>query len=118
MRSFDEAAVRAALRQAWSLETAKQWTPDCPAAGQCNVTAVVIHDLYGGEILQTALSDVVHFYNRVAGRVVDLTDSQFTSPITYDDAPATRTEAMACVRGSEYAVLRAALSRLLGGRQF
>lgn len=118
MQSFDEAAVRNALSQAWSLETAKQWTPECPAAGQCNVTAVVIHDLFGGEILQTALpddwGDVIHFYNRIDGRVVDLTDSQFTEPIPYDDAPASRDAAMACVREAEYATLLSGIKAALG----
>lgn len=114
MRTFNEADVRAALLKAWSLETAKQWTPDCPAAGQCNVTAVVIHDLFGAEILQTALPDVVHFYNRVDGRVVDLTDSQFATPIRYDDAPASRDAAMVCVRESEYEALRAGVDAALG----
>ena len=37
--NFDEAQVRDALEKAWSLETAKQWSPENPANGQCNVTA-------------------------------------------------------------------------------
>ena len=108
---FNEAEVRSALVRAWSLDTAKQWTPDTPAAGQCNVTAVVVHDLFGGDILKTSLPDyeVDHFYNRVHGAVVDLTDSQFSSPVTYEDEPASREEAMLCVKASEYEVLRASL---------
>lgn len=118
MQSFDETTVRDALHRVWSLETAKQWTPDCPAAGQCNVTAVVIQEMFGGEILQTALpddwGDVIHFYNRIDGRVVDLTDSQFTAPIAYDDASASRDEAMACVQETEYQTLLAGLKATLG----
>ncbi|MEM7634924.1 MAG: hypothetical protein AAF299_10215 [Pseudomonadota bacterium] len=108
---FDEARIRSALVKAWSLETAKQWTPDTPAAGQCNVTTVVVHDLFGGEILRTGLPgyDVDHYYNRIDGTVVDLTDSQFPAPVSYDDELASRADAMQCVLDSEYSVLRAAL---------
>lgn len=109
--TFDEAKVRSALVHAWSLKTAKQWTPDTPAAGQCNVTTVVVHDLFGGDILKTSLPDydVDHFYNRVDGVVVDLTDSQFSAPVSYDDEVASRADAMGCVLDSEYEILRAAL---------
>ncbi len=108
---FDEARIRSALAEAWSLQTAKQWTKETPAAGQCNVTAVVAYDLFGGDILKTDLPDydVDHFYNRIDGVVVDLTDGQFSAPVTYDDEPASREEAMQCVLASEYDTLRAAL---------
>lgn len=109
--TFDEAQIRSALAQAWSLKTAKQWTSDTPAAGQCNVTTVVVHDLFGGEILKTSLPgyDVDHFYNRIDDVVVDLTDSQFSAPIRYEDKVASRADAMECVLDSEYETLRAAL---------
>ena len=108
---FDEDRLRSVLARAWSLETAKQWTPDRPAAGQCNVTTVVVHDLFGGDILKTSLPDydVDHFYNRIDGVVVDLTDSQFSTPVSYDDEPASREAAMQCVLDSEYEALQAAL---------
>ncbi|MEM9473597.1 MAG: hypothetical protein AAGA00_16705 [Pseudomonadota bacterium] len=111
LNRFDETEMRAALLESWSLQTAKQWTQETPAAGQCNVTAVVVHDLFGGDILKTDLPgyDVDHFYNRIDGVVVDLTDGQFSAPVTYDDEPASREEAMQCVLASEYDTLRAAL---------
>jgi hypothetical protein len=108
---FNEDRLRSALAGAWCLETAKQWTPDTPAAGQCNVTTVVVHDLFGGDILKTSLPDydVDHYYNRIDGVVVDLTDSQFSAPVSYDDELASRADAMQCVLDSEYETLRAAL---------
>ena len=108
---FNETQLRSVLAKAWSLETAKQWTPDTPAAGQCNVTTVVVHDLFGGDILKTSLPDydVDHYYNRIDGVVVDLTDSQFSAPVSYDDEVASRADAMGCVLDSEYETLRAAL---------
>ena len=31
----------------------KQWTRERPAAGQCNVTSLLVHELFGGELLKT-----------------------------------------------------------------
>lgn len=75
------------LRATWSVETGRHWLPDNPAAGQRGVTALVIHDLLGGEILKTAVNGAWHFYNRIDGVRVDFTMSQFTSPIGYEDQP-------------------------------
>lgn len=117
---YDEDRLRVALPKAWSLETAVQWRPENPALGQCNVTAAVICDLFGGEILRTRLPEVWHYYNRIEGRRVDFTDSQFTAPGAifaaperYDDEVATREDAMTGIPQREYDTLKAALlSRL------
>ena len=59
------------------------WTPDNPARGQCAVTALVVHDLLGGELLEAEVRDPdgspqgFHYWNRLAGVDVDLTLSQF-----------------------------------------
>ena len=114
--AYDESRLRAALLEAWSLETAVQWTPENPASGQCNVTAAVVFDLFGGEILRTRLPEVWHYYNRIEGRRVDFTDSQFTAPGArfavperYDDEAATREDAMTGIPQREYDTLKAAL---------
>lgn len=115
-REFDENRVRDALEGAWSLETAAQWSAQNPANGQCNVTAAVIHDIFGGEVLRTRCSTVWHYYNRLDGRRVDLTDSQFTrpgarfaTPEPYDDAVSDRDAAMEGIPQREYDALKAAL---------
>ena len=87
--AYDEFSIRRALPRAWSLDTAVQWTPDNPANGQCNVTAAVIHDLFGGEVLRTQLPGVWHYYNRINGERVDFSDSQFTAPGARFAAPQT-----------------------------
>ena len=119
--AYDEAAVRAALPGAWSPATAVQWTAENPALGQCNVTAAVIHDLFGGRILRTRLEHVWHYYNEIGGRRVDFTDSQFTAPgplfpapDPYDDEVTTREAAMTGIPDREYDTLRAALVAGLG----
>jgi hypothetical protein len=83
--SFDPIEVQRTLRNAWSLSTASQWTPANPAAGQCNVTALLVHELFGGELLKTPLPAGDHFYNRIEGRRYDFTASQFEQPIAYMD---------------------------------
>lgn len=119
-QEFDEDRIREALETAWSLETAKQWSPENPANGQCNVTAAVIQDLYGGEILRTRYPTVWHYYNRIDGRRVDLTDSQFSRPGArfeapghYDDEVSDRDAAMDGTLQSEYDALKEALLRRL-----
>jgi hypothetical protein len=94
------------LRGAWSAETGGKWRPDNPAAGQCSVTALVVQDELGGEILKTDIAGAWHFYNRIDGRRVDFTMSQFDSPIGYDDLPSNRQEALADTSMTQYEVLR------------
>ena len=120
--TFDEARLREALMRAWSLETARQWTADNPASGQCNVTAAVVADLFGVDVLRTPLPGVWHYYNRVAGRRCDLSDSQFSAPgarfeapEAYADEPTTAEAAMEGIPQREFDALRAALLRELGG---
>lgn len=116
MLPFDEVRVRAALRRAWSLQTAAQWSAENPANGQCNVTAAVVHDLFGLEVLRTRMEGIWHYYNRLDAQRMDLTDSQFTDPgarfappETYDDDTTTRDAAMEGIPHREYDALKAAL---------
>jgi hypothetical protein len=111
MMGFDPAQVQSALRRSWSLATARQWTPDNPAAGQCNVTALLIHDLFGGDLLKTRLPAGDHFYNRIEGRRYDFTESQFDRPIAYMDLPTERADAELGATKDELATLRAAFRR-------
>ena len=93
------------LRRAWSVETGRHWRPDNPASGQCGVTALVVHDKLGGEILKTDVNGAWHFYNRVDARRVDFTMSQFESPISYDDLPSNRAEALNDCSQAQYELL-------------
>jgi hypothetical protein len=113
---FDETRVRKALRKAWSVDTAIQWTEENPASGQCNVTAAVICDVLGGEVLRTKLPSVWHYYNRLDGNRYDLTDSQFTAPgalfetpQSYDDEVSSPEAAMESIPQREYDALKHSL---------
>ncbi len=75
------------LHKVWSLKSSSKWTPENPALGQCGVTALVVNDLLGGDILKTQSPGGIHFYNRISGRRYDFTESQFIVPIIYEDLP-------------------------------
>ena len=114
--AYSEAAVRDALQLAWLKETAVQWTAENPASGQCNVTAAVIYDLFGGEFLRPRPPDVWHYYNRINGRRVDFTDSQFSAPgalfsapTCYDDTSAAREATLQRIPDRGYEILKNAL---------
>ena len=99
MGRFDAEAVQRRLRRAWSVRSSGRWREDAPALGQCSVTALLLHDRYGAEILSTPTPWGRHFYNRIDGERLDLTAEQFaalgSAPPAYRDRPASREEAMA-----------------------
>lgn len=101
-RSFDPVHVRKVLERCWSARTARQWSQDNPASGQCAVTAMVLQDAFGGSLLKTRVAGAWHFYNRIDGGDHDLTASQFPAPVSYSDLPATRCEALAGCTSAEY----------------
>lgn len=73
-----------AIRKSWSAETSSDagaWSANNPAWGQCAVTACLVQDYLGGDIVwsEARLSDgrkVSHYFNLV-GRAIDLTLEQF-----------------------------------------
>jgi hypothetical protein len=83
-------ALRDAITASWCLETcdptdAAEWAPTNPSLGQCAVTALVVHDFFGGELLEAEVFFLngsrqgFHYWNRLAGGDVDLTREQFKS---------------------------------------
>lgn len=85
MELFDRLVV--ALTDSWSAETSSDpdgWSPDNPAWGQCAVTALVVQDHLGGDLLrsETFRTDRTkgpsHYFNGLPGSVIiDLTRRQF-----------------------------------------
>ena len=70
------------LRKAWCAATAhpsyqKDWTENNPSYGQCCVTALVMQDLYGGDIYSCKVGNNSHFVNIINERIVDKTAEQF-----------------------------------------
>ena len=87
-RPLTLADLESAISASWSLEScdpvdAPTWTPAEPSQGQCAVTALVVHDLLGGELLEAEVLHAdgshqgFHYWNRFVGVDVDLTARQF-----------------------------------------
>jgi len=95
-----------ALRASWSVDTGGKWFASNPARGQCSVTALVVQDILGGDILKTDVGGYWHFYNQIAARRWDLTMGQFETPIRYDDLSSTREEALSDTSPEQYRLLR------------
>ncbi|MGH3736016.1 MAG: YunG family protein [Micromonosporaceae bacterium] len=82
--------VTIALRNSWGPDTCDpvdlaDWHPGNPARGQCAVTALVLNDHLGGELLLAEVTfrdggrQGVHYWNRLPdGTELDLTREQFT----------------------------------------
>lgn len=83
--------LEAAIRAAWALDTcdpvdADDWSVSHPSRGQCGSTALIIHDLLGGELLIAEVLRTdgsrqgVHYWNLLpSGIEIDLTREQFAS---------------------------------------
>ncbi|GGQ27958.1 hypothetical protein GCM10010215_60230 [Streptomyces virginiae] len=84
------ADLEAAIRAGWSAETCEPadisrvpWTPENPAWGQCDITALVVQDLVGGdlvlgEVFHEGRQEGYHWWNLLPGGIrVDLTREQF-----------------------------------------
>ena len=82
------------LLKCWSAETAypscqKDWNENDRTYGQCAITAMLVNDMFGGEIYRIRPEGGgTHYFNKLDGRVVDLTREQFDLydiPLDYSD---------------------------------
>lgn len=108
--------LKDALRAAWSRSSSTLWSEDNPARGQCGVTALVVNDLLGGEIVKTRFEQLWHFYNVIDGKVIDFTESQFDAPIAYDNRISNRDEAFADTNARQYDYLKSAVQHCLNNQ--
>lgn len=83
--------LRNKLHKAWSRETSyipEEWSEQNPSRGQCAVTALLVQEYMGGNIVKcNVVGDVSsHFYNMLEnGEVVDFTREQFGSNFQFTD---------------------------------
>lgn len=72
---------RKVLEKTWNKQTSLfvgNFDPNFPSAGQCYVTAIVVQDLFGGEVIEGAVDCSTHFWNQLPnGKEYDLTSDQF-----------------------------------------
>ncbi|RKE06510.1 YunG family protein [Catellatospora citrea] len=88
MAIFTLTQLEQAIRAGWGVDTCApedvpDWHAGNPARGQCGVTALVVHDLLGGDLMcgEVHVDGVrtdYHWWNRLSGGLeVDLTREQF-----------------------------------------
>lgn len=72
-----------ACLEAWNIETCSarlrpEWSEDNPSVGQCTITAAIVHEFFGGEVLGLPLiGGGMHSFNRLDGQIIDLACEQF-----------------------------------------
>lgn len=83
----------AVLRKCWMADTAypscqKEWVSDDPSYGQCAITAMLVHDMFGGSIHKIRVEGGgTHYFNLIDGHYIDLTREQFDLygiPVDYE----------------------------------
>jgi len=94
------------FEECWSVESSSKWEEGNPSKGQCSVTALVVHDHFGGNILKTNVNGQWHSYNIIDNQVLDLTSRQFNTPIDYQDIESTVEEALSDCSQRQYEYLR------------
>ncbi|MFG2413235.1 YunG family protein [Streptomyces goshikiensis] len=121
--------VEAAIRAGWSAETCSPddverapWTAGNPAWGHCDITALVVQDLCGGDLVVGEVwldgeQQGFHTWNVLPGGVViDLTREQFRlgQTVTAGRVMGERPVGRLPRRGEEYQVLRRRVFERLG----
>ncbi|WP_455569109.1 YunG family protein [Streptomyces echinatus] len=115
-----------ALRASWAADTCSpddqaDWQPSNPAWGHCDITALIVNDIFGGDLMVGEVhlngdQRGFHWWNRLpSGVELDLTHEQFLHGQTVSAArvvqrppgPLTR-------RGEEYLLLRERVVKHLG----
>ncbi|RAT07279.1 hypothetical protein A6E27_10125 [Bacillus cereus] len=113
MDDVKEKRIYEALIRSWSIETSSKWTTENPAKGQCGVTALVVQDIYGGEIKKTKVREAWHFYNFIDGQRFDFTEAQFNEKLNYMDIESNREEAFTDTNEKQYSMLKKKITKEL-----
>lgn len=74
-------------------------------SGQDSFISLLIHDIFGGEILKTPKKQNWHFYNRIDGERVDFTsikEGQYKGATGFEDIPSTPDETYAYIDQADY----------------
>lgn len=117
-----------ALRGAWAADTCSPddieragWSRDNPAWGHCDITALIVNDVFGGDLMVGEVhldgeQHGFHWWNRlVDGTELDLTREQFRLGQTITEArPVKRPKGRLRRRWDEYLLLRERLALELG----
>lgn len=115
-----------ALRASWAADTCSpddlaDWRPGNPAKGHCDITSLVVTDVFGGDLVvgEVYLEDGSrrgsHWWNRLpSGVELDLTREQFQEGQTITAARVVPRPPGPLRRWAEYLLLRERVTERLG----
>ena len=74
-------ALRKAMKKEFSCDTAYgTCNKNSMASGHCMLSALIVQDLFGGDILGGVVDGIPHYWNKICQYEVDLTGDQFNLP--------------------------------------
>ncbi|MFS0696720.1 hypothetical protein [Streptomyces nitrosporeus] len=116
-----------ALRAGWAADTCSPsdlsgvaWRADNPAWGHCDITALIVHDIFGGDLVVGEVhldgdQHGFHWWNRLpSGVELDLTREQFQRGETVTEARVIKRPPGPLRRWEEYLLLRKRVIEHLG----
>lgn len=92
---FNKIIVYEALKRSQAPDSSRRFTFASHVSGQDSLISLLIHDIFGGEILKTPKKTNWHFYNRIDGERIDFTrleTGKSTEVISFEDIPSTPDE--------------------------
>jgi hypothetical protein len=76
-----ESVFKSVISKCFASDTAvypDKWTPERPSTGHCLVVALLVQEMYGGDILMSKVNHgEIHYWNRIDSQELDLTRDQF-----------------------------------------
>ena len=74
------------LKKSWTVDTCikssrEEWSADNYSLGQCDITALIVNDYFGGKIMRVMTNYGSHYYNLIDNNIIDLTVEQFSGEI-------------------------------------
>lgn len=97
--------VYEALKRSLTLNPDKKMQTGDPSTGQDTLISLLMHDIFGAEILKTHTKKDWHFYNRIDGEVVDFTVTEAKKSVDnprFENIPSTPAETSDYVDQNDY----------------
>jgi hypothetical protein len=92
---FNRMVVQEALKNSLAIDNGPALTQTKSDASQNTVISLLIHEIFGGEILKTHMKKGWHFYNRIDGERIDFTQTEISKSNEeklFEDIPSTPDE--------------------------
>jgi len=104
---FNRKVIREAIKSCLMQEIAPEIKIKKPPSTQDRFISLLIHDVFGGEILKTHFRRGWHFYNRIDGERIDFTRSNranYEGDQSFEDIPSMPAETCNTVEQVDYSV--------------